>query len=243
MRRLLPKKTTGPSLETYEDDRLIIGSTCGLKKDLNEDRIAVVSNSGTHRVIIADGHWGDEAADIIARFWLEQESIPTSQKEALKLTTILEKQLFDRFGQPDMDPETFRTPEASFLLFEVVENRLRIIAYGDCRLLIAREGKVSYQYTTTPTWLGAFSHVGLRDRLSLVDALYYEEVRLEAGDTVIAFTDGVDECVYEVPTLSPEWIAQQTLTAPKISQQFQVIMDAVHQHGAEDNASLAVYRA
>ena len=218
----------------------VFGTTAGLVKATNEDRLGYLNTADGLRVCIADGHWGDGAADMIVKYWLsESTQFPLTSEKAVKATQAIEKQLDTHFGTSDMDADVDKTPEAAFIAAELTGNTLQIVSYGDCRLLVARQGKIYYQLPTKATWLGAFSHRGMRDRQPIKDALSFTSLSLLPGDVVMLFTDGIDECVYEVPTISFDTIAEYGSTNPP-SEAFDKIMNKVFAVGAQDNASLAV---
>lgn len=220
----------------------ILGTTTGLVKRTNEDRIGYTSSNGTLRFCVADGHWGDGAADIIAKFWLDESTdFPEDREQAIKITSEVQSRLFKTFGKPIMDEDKDHTPEASFIAAEIHNGLLRIASYGDCRLLIVNQGSIVYEHNTLPTWLGAFSYLGLRSRLSVSTGLFYTEVKLAPDDTLMLFSDGVDECVYEAPTISNSELAELA-TNSTLEAAYDAIVNKVLEHGAEDNASIALYK-
>lgn len=229
---------------------IALGSTNGLKKKVNEDFVEVTKVGDTTRVALADGHWGPEAAQIATELASEA---PEPANESL--IAEIENALYEEFGQETMDENDDLTPETSLLVFEIDRGqKLNLANYGDCRLLIIRQNKLLYQMETQPTWLGAFSKLGLRHRLPVAEATLSKTLDLQKGDLILAFTDGVDECVYQVPTLSVQDLieATQANSAPEnesesetqltTSQIFTNIMTKVMIHGAEDNASLVVIK-
>lgn len=240
MTTILPITATSQIHTLALDQHTILGTTLGLAKTTNEDRLGYLEKNSTLRICIADGHWGDDAADKIVRYWLDSAmQFPTTHAEAVSASRTIESLLFDAFGHEKMNPDHDRTPEAAFIVIELDQHQLRIISYGDCRLLVARHGAPFYQLPTVATWLGAFSQLGLRDRARIDDALVYNSLDLNPGDTIVLFTDGIDECVYEVPTISPETVAHIASSQPP-QQAFDTILKDVFAHGAEDNASLAI---
>jgi serine/threonine protein phosphatase PrpC len=198
---------------------------------------------GFVRICIADGHWGNAAAEAVAVYWLyEVDPFPTTHAAAVKLTGQIEEMLYQRFGKPTMDSETDFTPEASFIAVEVREQQAMIVSYGDCRLMVVRNRRPVFNLHMEATWLGAFSRLGLRNRLPVKTGLVFERHFLEAGDRLALFTDGVDECVYEKPTISMTELAK-LLGGKNIPTSLEAVLARVAAYGAEDNASLAVYQA
>jgi len=221
---------------------LVVGTTVGLVKDMNEDKVGCVLENNSLRICIADGHWGEAAAKIIVKHWMKEEvAFPVNRKEAVLEVIKIEQKLFKLFGKTNMDPNSDFTPEASFIVIQIVDKSLKIISYGDCRLLITNEEKVKTKLITKETWLGAFSQLGLRNRVSVHDGLVFEEITLLENDSVLIFTDGIDQCVYEQDTLNDEFLAN--LTNEKIAENtFDNIFNAVFAAGAEDNGSLVVLK-
>ena len=246
MKKILPNKKNNKStnqIYKYQiNNKIIFGTTVGLKKNINEDRIGYTKFKDSLRFCLADGHWGSTSAEIIADYWLDENlAFPKSKQEAIEETKKLEKILFEKFGKKNMDENADFTPESSQLFFELSQNKLTIINYGDCRLLITNNQKVKYKMPTKPTWLGAFSYLGLRGRIPVEDAITYKKINLAKGDFILAFTDGIDECIYETPTLSTLQLANIT----KLDDPNKIIgkaMKLVFKNGAEDNASILVIK-
>lgn len=217
--------------------RGIISTRVGFVKEVNEDAVGYFAREdGTLRISIADGHWGQEAAAECVEYWISG-SIDNDPLESMKK---LETALAERFAVPSPNAGTTRTSEASTLTVTIhPDRRMDVVGYGDCRLSVVRDGHVVYRYNTMATWLGLFSAIGLRDRISTKSGTVIESVALLAGDTILLYTDGVDECIYETPTLDVESFAIPSATSLQIHD---AIMDAVFSHGAEDNATIAVLR-
>lgn len=221
-------------------------TTLGLKKQENEDVLGFFKNEVSEdiRLCIADGHWGSEMSKLLVDEWLNKSlAFPESRDSAITATKNIELSHFEKFGKSEMNSNTDLTPEASFTAIEInKKGKLTIVSYGDCRLLVFRQGKVIYRLKTIPTWLGAFSYLGMRNRLSVAQALIFDSFDLQRDDLVLLYTDGVDECVYETPTLGENDFldAVQVQSLEGIADE---LMAKVFSHGAEDNASLIIYRA
>lgn len=219
----------------------LLGTTTGIVKDENEDVIGALVGSKMLRVCIADGHWGKTASQRICDACLNPDVlIPSSEAEASKFVSSLENELFEAFGSANMDETKDFTPEASFIVLEVDKDSLHITAYGDCRMLVIRNKRIVFQLETKETWLGAFSRLGLRKRQPANEATIFKNIHVIRGDTVLLFTDGVDQCVYEKPTISFKHIA--TMVDPPLNTICDRLFREVFKHGAEDNASLGIIR-
>lgn len=224
-------------------DGLVIGTTTGLVKESNEDALGSLVSKGVTRVCIADGHWGDEAARIIRDYWMDEGLVfPRSIEAAVRATERVEEKLFLKFGKENMRADRDLTPEAAFVAAECIGNAMHIVSYGDCRLLVIRNQHVVFELQTQETWLGAFSRLGLRQRLSVKKAVIFDNISILSGDLIILFSDGVDQCVYGKPTISNKRILELEGRNKKISELFNALIDEVYLNGAEDNASLIVMR-
>jgi serine/threonine protein phosphatase PrpC len=220
----------------------VSGTTLGLKKADNEDSLKIKSNKNRLQICLADGHWGKEAA-LMATDFLIKTSKGQEEILAKKLVTDLQKKIYQRFGKIDMNPNKDFTSETS-LISVVVDrsiNRLTFFNYGDCRLHIYRNGKLFFKMKNNSTWLGVFSQLGLRKRLSVEQGLIFDTVELKKDDIVFIFTDGVDECIYETPTLDNS-IFEKSLEKHNVESIFDFIFNKVFYYGAEDNASLVVLK-
>src|SRR5579883_2215397 len=170
-RYILPIRDGDPAvLVVAPTQNLALGTSSG-NKPANEDRIGYLNTEDATRICISDGHWGDEAARTIADYWINREvPFPTSKRQALHAVRQIEQDLFSRTGRPRMDPDNDRPPEASFVAMELGRQVLRIVSYGDCRLVVARFAnevpRPYYRHAELASWLGAFSMLGLRDRVS-----------------------------------------------------------------------------
>lgn len=228
---------TEDDISTFLNDRVIVSTKAGLRKKLNEDAIGhVLTKESVLRISIADGHWGQEAARMCVEHWMDD----TIGKEPIQSMIELETALANRFAVPSPNAEVTRTPEASTLTITIYpDKRMDIVGYGDCRLSVVRDSHVIYRYETAATWLGLFSSVGLRGRIPARSGTLVESVQLNEGDTVLLYTDGVDECIYERPTLNVEGFVYSDAAVVQI---YNDIMGAVFDHGAEDNATIAILR-
>ncbi len=222
------------------NDSIAYISLPGLVKPTNEDRLEYWTQDHAMGACIADGHWGEEAAQQAVSFW-KDNGVPDSREMAIQKTSELERKLYASFGKPIMDQEADLTPETAFIGINISGNRLDIASYGDCRLLVVSNARIKYSLEQKSTWLGAFSHLGLRGRMAVKDGLVYESVPLDEEDYVIMFTDGLDECIYERPTIRHEVIAESfKLVRPK--KILESLVSLAFSYGAEDNISALIYK-
>ena len=206
-----------------------------------EDRLRVELTESGLTACIADGHWGAGAAETIVAFWAEEPS-PDNRDAAVAQTTRLESMLFERYGKDAMDPDNDLTPEAAFLAIAVHDQTLYLAGYGDCRLLVVNERQVGLEAPTEPTCLGAFSHLGLRGRQPINEALLFRCLPLIAGDSIALFTDGLDEWGHDGrPSLSPTEIAAQFGTNAPAADIVQRFGNVAFSHNAQDDVSLLVH--
>ena len=225
------------------DDNICLMTTTGLSKESNEDSIGLVRDGGNTIVSIGDGHWGKEAAEIATEQILSSpDTFPGNRDEAIEVSESIEKLIYAKFGAKLMDENSDFTPETSFASVRINKNGMDVFGYGDCRVIVVRSGKVVYRMNIEETWIGVFSRLGLRGRKSVSEATLFERVPIKKGDIIMLYTDGVDECIYEVPTISMDdivAIVDQNKTAEQIAQ---ALMDEVFNYGAEDNASMAILK-
>lgn len=238
--------TLGSEIKRIEKNNIssnfIFGTTQGLVKQTNEDCIGCRVGKDQMLVCIADGHWGSETSQLIVRHWLKRKALfPNSLKNAINKTKILENKISKIFGKPQMDPENDFTPEASFVAIKICGDILSVVAYGDCRMLVANKGNIKFCLKITNTWLGAFSHLSLRKRLSIKNAIRFKKIKVVKGDFIFLFTDGVDQCIYEKDTISFDFIAGLSKLTD-LNKVFDKLMEEVFTNGAQDNASLAILR-
>ena len=94
--------------------------------------------------------------DITVKFWNSIAKFSKNKNEAVRLTEHLQKKLFEKFGQQKMDETKDFTPETSFLVLEVSEGNIKLLSYGDCRLLVCRKGKLSMNWEQNRRGWGRF---------------------------------------------------------------------------------------
>lgn len=241
MKTILPitKKHSSKIQMTRMGIRCAAATTRGLVKPVNEDCIGILSTKNFTRMCIADGHWGNFTAKLIVNQWLKVNIFPNSRTKAITATKFLENILFSKFGSTSVNENTDFTPEASFIAVEQNNNNFTILGFGDCRLLVIRNKRIVFSLETSSTWLGVFSKLGLRKRLSIQKALKFQRLILQGNEHILLFTDGVDQCKYEIDSISMQIIANtcKLIVPHKI---IMTLFKKIFNKGAEDNASLVV---
>ena len=197
-------------------------TTPGLVKTVNEDALGIRFSPNEITVCICDGHWGQLAAQFACQTFLNRP-FPSDKNRAIKILDSIQTRLFRLQDSP-------KPPETSVLAVKINLgfNTLHFVSYGDCRLMISRDHHPIFNLPTCPTWLGALSFKNLRHRIPVSQATQFGSVTLKKTDRVLLFTDGVDECVYEPPTISNSWLASHTPDQ---------ILNRICRHGAQDNAT------
>lgn len=241
----LPTKRIN-SLQSVEkvkiNDSLMLATTIGLKKEINEDSIGLFVDNNITRICISDGHWGEEASDIINKYWIDKNLIfPKNLIEAQNETSKIEDVLYQKFGEKITDEDKDFTPESSFICIEITGNKVSIVSYGDNRLFIMDKESIKFTQECKNTWLGVFSRLGLRGRLSVKEGVVFNVEKLNYGDSIFLFTDGVDQCIYEKDTISFDAIASFSKKL-NVEDSVDSIFKEVFNFGAEDNASLVIYK-
>ncbi len=224
------------TVSLHEVDATFVSQVGSVKTD-NEDSLGYRQDGERLRVALADGHWGATAAAACTEHWLAHDEAFAKPKKTMK---DLQQALARAYDTPNPSVEKTRTPEASILAIEIDEQRcMNVVSYGDCRLVVVRDGEAVYRGPLQPTWIGLFSSLGMCGRLSVETATQVESFWLRPRDVVALYTDGVDECVYETPTLNVvPFLSQDGSTSDMADALFAAIYDA----GAEDNASIAIIR-
>lgn len=198
---------------------------------------------GALHVYLCDGHWGAAGASNVMSALLKLTDFPKTKAAAIAVVRKIEKDLHQQFGHPKMDENKDFTPETSLLAVELTNGKLTIFSYGDCRLMISRHGKIIYRHAVKKTWLGVFSFLGLRKRLSSYKATQFKKIACQKGDLIWLFTDGIDECHYEKSTISFAWLAKTGRATKNLKTVANKVLREVENFGAEDNASLAILRS
>ncbi len=229
--------------QIFNSPAIYLTTSPGLIKKINEDRLGIKEMPDKTRFCLCDGHWGNSAAQIAKLTILSTKLFPNNKQAALRLVSKIQAKIWRQFGRKNMNPETDKTPETSLIAIEIDDHlNLKIVSYGDCRLMISHQKKIKYFHKMMKTWLGAFSFLGLRHRLSVKRGVIFRKIQCETADLIWLFSDGIDECRYEIPTISPQNLVSLANKISGLKRLSLQIFKMVNNFGAEDNCSLGIIR-
>ena len=191
------------------------------KQDPNEDSCGVITIPSGAVAVVADAHFGRRSAEVAVDALLSAaQAIPPDRDPVGWMKVHLSK--LNRQLQPGSS--------ACALLMVVVQgDRLCWASIGDCRLYRIRSAR-----TVVLNRLDG-SYLGDRGRLRVNTG----KTSLHKDDRIIMASDGVPECRYGIPTLTPQQIGQiaaQGTTAEATS----ALVAAALRGGGEDNIAVAL---
>lgn len=217
-------------------------NSLGLVKKVNEDYVLVVRQKDSLLFIIVDGHWGFESSEIILE--LIKKGLPTildSREVAVELFQRFEKKIFEEMGFKGMDQEKDLTSESSVAIVIIEDDELIAVGYGDCRVHLINE-EITSLVKPKETWLGAFSHLGLRNRTSVERSLDFTKTVIKPGDILLLSTDGLQECIYEKMTISDQRILEISIRNSDLEGFCNGLAVESVKYGAEDNMAYIGYK-
>jgi hypothetical protein len=178
-------------------------TTTWLKKEINEDRIFLRQIDNKIYACICDWHWWDEASNIVNNFFISgKEKFPQNKAESILISKKIEKLIFQQCWNNNLNWIHDITPETSFIAIEIDKKNINIISYWDCRGFILNNKKTRIKIKQINSWIWSFSYLGLRNRLAIEENTFFKQVKIRKNDTIILFSDWIDECIYETPTIS-----------------------------------------
>ena len=161
----------------------------------NEDALLVHEDARHTLVCVADAHFGREASERLLER-LAQELVPVPENPE-QLDAVLRRLAAEK-RRDDLASETTLT----ILVLDRMFRQAFGVSFGDSSVVVARPGEIpqrenrqtsSYVTPARPRTLSP----GDADHFAFSPA---------AGDLVLVFTDGIDECCYRDPdrSISPE---------------------------------------
>ena len=199
----------------------------------NEDALCAVVDGDRTMLAVADAHYGPESSHAL---------IAGLHRHAAGRAPGDEAALHELLGRLDEPPVTESETAFVVAVHDRASGRLFGVSVGDASIWIVNSG-----VATGPVNDHTRSYVtsSWDDHASLPF-----DLRVEAGDTVLMFTDGIDECHYRRPATSirPDHAARVVTNAEgdpaRIAADLtQLALDGVDGHpGGQDNIALLVLR-
>ena len=191
------------------------------KQDPNEDACGVVTSAEYSVAVVADAHFGRHSAEVAV--------------EALLAAAIR--------TPPGSDPSSWLSEQltaahrrvlkgssACALLAVVLQGtRLSWISIGDCRLYLLRSGQTRVLNPLDNHYLGDWGP--LRTNTG--------EQALHEDDRIILSSDGLPECRYNIPTLSPRQVGLIASRGDAMEAAI-ALTEAALERGGEDNIAVVV---
>lgn len=229
---------TGASISVGADQRSPSLRFKGSTDVPNEDALCVIDSGDLVAMAVADAHFGHEASHVMID-WLHalwSQAIPANGPELLASLASLAQA-----AEPQTESE-------STLLAAVYDRRTgsgSLVNFGDSTLAVVTEA-------------GEYHQLNLKDERYVGAGVLWPasdctvaQFNAHRGDTLIMFTDGVDECHYRQPATSirPEHIVWEVYAALDNAQQAseqvaQLALSGVDGNpGGQDNVAIIVVRA
>lgn len=223
-----------------ESSNIAIGITAGLTRDYNEDCVGFAIHEQMKKLVIADGHWGINAAQMTVSEFLNFPNPAHEKLTGLQILREAENRIFSKF-QNYSDKKL--PAETSILFAEIQGNLLSLLSYGDClAYLISPVTGIKLLNKPQRTWLGVFSHLGIQGRQSINEASEFLQLELRDKEILLLFTDGISECKTDHKLISSSNLPLLVDSVQKPEVIAEKILKMALKLGGEDNASIIVYK-
>lgn len=191
------------------------------KHDPNEDACGVVTSAGLSVAVVADAHFGRRSAEVAVEALLAA-ALRTPPEAAPG--PWLAHQLRSAHRR------VLRGSSACALLAVVTQGpQLSWISIGDCRLYRLRSGQGAVLNTLNNRYLGDWGTLKPSSG----------ETTLHEDDRIILASDGLPECRYNIPTLSPHQVG--LIASRGDAEEVAIsLTEAALERGGEDNIAVAV---
>ncbi|MDG1479814.1 MAG: protein phosphatase 2C domain-containing protein [Myxococcota bacterium] len=191
------------------------------KQDPNEDSCGVTTTPSGTVAVVADAHFGRRSAEVAVDVLLSAAQTGPPGRDPIGWMKARLSELNQQL-QPGSS--------ACALLMVVAQgDRLFWASIGDCRLYRLRSAQTVVLNRLNERYLGD------RGWLRVTTG----EGTLQKGDRVIMVSDGVPECRYGIPTLTPQQIGQITAQG-SAAEAARALVAAALQGGGEDNIAVAL---
>lgn len=191
------------------------------KQDPNEDSCGVATTPSGTVAVVADAHFGRRSAEVAVDALLSAaQTVPPGRDPIGWMRAHLSK--LNRQLQPG-------SSACALLVVVAQEDRLCWASIGDCRLYRLRSAQTVVLNRLDERYLGDRGRLHVRTG----------EVALQEGDRIIIASDGVPECRYGIPTLTPQQIGQSTAQGTP-AEAARALVAAALRGGGEDNIAVAL---
>ena len=191
------------------------------KQDPNEDACGVVTSTEYSVAVVADAHFGRRSAEVAVEAILAAalRTPPSSNPRGW-----LAQQLAAAHQR------VLKGSSACALLAVVVQgSQLSWISIGDCRLYLLRSGQTTVLNPLDGHYLGDWGTLKTSSG----------EQPLHIDDRIIIASDGLPECRYNVPTLSPHQVG--LIASRGDAEEVAIsLTEAALERGGEDNIAVVV---
>ena len=191
------------------------------KQDPNEDACGVVTSAELSVAVVADAHFGRRSAEVAV--------------EALLAAAIRTPPGSDPCGWlsdqlASAHRRVLKGSSACALLAVVIQgSELYWISIGDCRLYLLRSGDTKVLNPLDNHYLGDWGSLKPSTGKSTLDL----------DDVIIMSSDGLPECRYNIPTLSPRQVGLIASRGDAMEAAV-ALTEAALERGGEDNIAVVV---
>jgi hypothetical protein len=191
------------------------------KQDPNEDSCGVVAGPGVAVAVVADAHYGRRSAEL---------SVDGLLSAAMTEPPGADPVGWLRSHLVEVNRRALPGSSACALLVVIIQGeQLTWASIGDCRLYRLRDGRTGVLNPLTGSYLGDWEGIEYN----------HGDCTLHAGDRIILASDGLPECRYGTPTLSPRQVGEIAREGTPAQAAIALVAAAL-EHGGEDNIAVVL---
>lgn len=198
----------------------------------NEDVAAAAFVGSSPLLVVADGHFGSEAAMLTVAGILDWATGPpdpdTDLESMFEMLAVLEDDVADELAQPTCGNSDSAT---TVVLAVLTETEMRWITVGDSALFVVTQGTARRIGRPTSSYLEGGPH-----RRGVATHLQSGTVPLRGDEVVVAVTDGVTDYLDQ----RGDAIAAAVTTAGSPGSAARLIVDLANDCGAGDNLAVSL---